>query len=118
MSPRRTLHFTRLNNGKYHLDDKIVYWSLRYRKTCTIEPGFISDGASGPAEDIVSEAWWVHDKLCTTWKWDDGTSVTNWQASTVLHDILRSEGRWFRCWSWRLATWLTGYLWMWRRHGR
>ena len=38
----------------------------------------------------------------------DGTLCTNWQASKILSDILKSEGRWFRSRSWFAATWLFG----------
>jgi len=97
----------------YRLNNEIVYRSPRYRKTITVEPGFVSDGASGPAEDIVSRAWWVHDKLCTNWEFDDGSPCSNLQASFVLHDILKSEGRWLRCMGWFLATWLYGPIRCW-----
>lgn len=103
--------FEILPHGKgYRLHAPIVYHSPRYCKLVTVEAGFVSDGGSGPAEDIVSEAWWVHDKLCTTWKFDDGTPCSNRQASLVLYDILKREGRWFRARSWFLATWLYGPL--------
>ena len=107
MTPR--LDFEMLPHGKgYKLLAPIVYRSPRYRRSVTVEAGFVSDGGSGPAEDVVSLAWWVHDKLCTTWKWDDGNDCSNWQASWVLHDILLSEGRWFRARSWFMATWIFG----------
>ena len=104
------LNFDILDNGTYRLLQNIRYKSPRYDKKVKVEKGFISDGASGPAEDIVSEAWWVHDKLCESWAWSDGTRCTNWQASMVLYDILKSEGRWFRCRSWFVATWLYGFF--------
>ncbi len=104
-----TLDFDILPHGRgYRLRSPVVYKSPRYRKVLTVEEGFVSDGGSGPAEDIVSLGWWVHDKLCTTWLWDDGSPCSNRQASAVLHDILLSEGRWFRARSWFLATWIFG----------
>ncbi|MEJ1409387.1 MAG: hypothetical protein RPU60_04100 [Candidatus Sedimenticola sp. (ex Thyasira tokunagai)] len=69
--------------------------------------GYRSDGASG-AMDIRSLGWWVHDMLCDRGTWDDGTPCTNWEASTVLADILRDEGRWARSLYWWGATWLLG----------
>lgn len=102
------LDFEILDEGGYLLFDEIRYLSPRYDKWVTVPAGYISDGASGPAEDIVSEAWWVHDVLCDRWTFDDGSLCTNRQASLVLHDILKSEGRWFRSRSWFLATWLGG----------
>ena len=85
----------------------IDYYSLRYSKRVSVPVGYLSDGATG-AIDIYSRSWWVHDKLCDTGVWHDGTPCTNWQASTVLSDILRSEGRWFRARTWRWATFLFG----------
>lgn len=107
MSPG--LDFEILPGGKgYRLNKDIHYYSGRYRKHVTVPAGYISDGASGPAEDIVSIAWWVHDVLCDRQAFDDGTPCSNWRASLVLHDILKKEGRWFRAKSWLIATWLGG----------
>jgi len=92
---------------EYKLPYTIRYYSKRYDKHVIVEEGFESDGATG-AFDIWSEAWWVHDKICETGKWSDGTSVTNWQASTVLADILDSEQRYFRARYWWVMTWLLG----------
>jgi hypothetical protein len=102
------IHFERLEDGTYKTLEEFVYYSKRYDKTVTVPLGFISDGASGPAEDIVSDGWFVHDVLCETYKFDDGSKCSRWQGSMILHDILKSEGRWFRCWSWLLPTWIAG----------
>jgi hypothetical protein len=93
--------------GPYYCPKEIIYNSKRYGKTVIVPEGYESDGATG-AIDIWSNAWWVHDKLCDTGKWLDGTPCTNMQASTVLSDILRSEGRWIRAIYWWPATWLFG----------
>ena len=92
---------------KYQCPARIVYYSYRYRKTVIVERGEWSDGATG-AVDIWSASWWVHDHLCRTGAWDDGSPCNNWQASAVIGDILRSEGRWCRAVTWRWATWLFG----------
>ena len=92
---------------KYILPYDIDYTSPRYGKSIYVEAGYLSDGATG-AFDIWSESWWVHDKLCDDGAWDDGTPITNWQASTVLSDILKSEGRWARARYWFAFTWLFG----------
>lgn len=97
-----------LSNGKYKLNKSIVYYSPRYKKFITVEEGFISDGASGPAQDVVSISWWVHDWVCCIWKFDDGTHITKTMASTILYDILMSEKRWVRGPLWFVATWLFG----------
>ncbi len=86
---------------------EIVYHSKRYGKTVTVPVGFKSDGATG-AIDIYSEAWWVHDVLCETGLFDDGTKCNNKQASQILSDILKSEGHWFRAQYWYTFTWLFG----------
>lgn len=102
---RRRLSFEFLAGGKYKLLVAFRYYSPRYKKWITVPEGFISDGASGPAEDIVSRAWWVHDKLCgEPYAFDDGTRCSNWKASWILHDILLAEKRWIRARTWFLAT--------------
>ena len=86
---------------------EFTYPSLRYGKNVTVPVGYQSDGAT-MVIDIYSRAWWVHDILCDSGTWDDGTPATNWQASTVLSDILWFEGRWFRALTWWVGTWLFG----------
>jgi hypothetical protein len=108
---------------KYRCPYTIHYRSTRYGKEKTVPQGYPSDGASGPAMDIWSEGWWIHDALCyypppwpdlctgywdTDGLWDDGEPVTVLQSSTVLHDILLAEGRWFRARTWWLATYVAG----------
>lgn len=95
------------HGAKYLCPYEIKYFSERYRKWVTVEKGYPSDGATG-GFDIWSEAWWVHDLLCDRGTWDDGTPVTNWQASQVLQDILVDEDRYFRSKTWFWATWLFG----------
>ena len=102
----------------YVLDETYVYYSTRYKKSVTIEKGSLSDGATGARDvgakryrklgDKLSACFWVHDELCVTGKWDDGTKVSNFQASTVLCDILKADGYWFRGRSWWLPTFLFG----------
>ena len=96
-----------MGKKKYICPYTIYYTSPRFNKTVTVLKGYKSDGATG-AMDIWSESWWVHDVLCARGTWDDGTPVTNWQASQVLQDILKQEGRWFRSKYWFWATWLFG----------
>jgi len=98
----QTIH----SDGSYVLNEEIVYTSPRYGKTITIPAGYRSDGATG-AMDITSRGWWIHDRLCEGF-WDDGTSLTNWQCSAVLHDVLISEGRYWQAKRWAVATWLFG----------
>ncbi len=86
---------------------EINYYSERYDKWVTVEKGFKSDGATG-AVDLWSEGFWVHDQLCDFGYFNDGSPCTNWQASTILGDILKAEGRWFRSRSWKYATFLFG----------
>ena len=86
---------------------EINYYSSRYNRFVKVPLGFRSDGATG-ARDISSQAWWVHDVLCVTGRFEDGTPCTNWQASCILSDILRAEGRWFRARSWFFATRILG----------
>lgn len=96
-----------LGNGKYRLNEEIVYCSPRYGKSITVPAGRISDGATG-AMDITSRGWWIHDELCLRGKWDDGTLLSNWQCSQVLQDVLKSEGRYWQSKRWFWATWIFG----------
>jgi hypothetical protein len=93
---------------KYQNPKEIVYFSQRYKKAIIVPEGYWSDGASGPASDIWSNAWWVHDVMCDRGTWENGTKCTNWQASRVLSDILADENRWFRSKTWLVATFLFG----------
>lgn len=94
----------------YILREDIVYVSHRYGdKTVTCKKGEKYDGATG-ATDIISKGHFVHDKVCKTHKWDDGTECTNIQRSYILHDILMKEGRWFRAHSWFIFTYAWGWL--------
>jgi hypothetical protein len=99
----------------------IRYYSKRYKKWVLVPYGYWSDGATG-ATDLsgdhicmdgphiikTSQSWWVHDVLCDTGTWFDGTECNNWQASMVLKDILKAEGRWVRDFWWFATTWLLG----------
>ena len=91
--------------GKYVLMEDVLYYSERYNKHVSIKEGYISDGATG-AIDIPSLGWWIHDVLCESYMWDDGTECTRKQGSQVLSDILKAEGRWARAWYWKYATYL------------
>lgn len=99
--------FYRKVEGGYRLNNPEKYYSKRYGKWVELEDDMFSDGATG-AFDIFSLAWWIHDKLCDTGKWMDGTRLTNWQASRVLADILWSERRFFRSIYWLFTTFLGG----------
>lgn len=91
----------------YKLHYTIKYHSDRYNKDITVPEGYKSDGATG-ALDFWSESWWVHDKLCDTGKFDDGTLCTNWQASQILSDILYKENHKLRATCWKWTTFLFG----------
>lgn len=84
------------------------YYSKRHKKWVTCEAGMFSDGATGAKDLRRSMSWWVHDVLCSRKTWDDGTKVTNWQASKVLSDILKAEGYKLRTRTWKWATFLLG----------
>jgi len=79
-------------NGKimYRLNEPFTYYSHRYDKFVTVSTKDLSDGATGAA-DITSRCWWVHDQLCNTGVFDDGTKCSNWQASQILQDIMVEE---------------------------
>ena len=92
---------------KYELLKNIEYYSGRYDKYVIAKKGERFDGATG-AIDIDSFGWIIHDVLCRDGVFADGTPCNNWQASQVLSDILKSEGRCIRRHSWFWATWLFG----------
>lgn len=93
--------------GYYRCPRNIMYISERFAKMIIVPKGYPSDGATG-AIDVCPKAWYVHDKLCDTGRFDDMTLCNNWQASHIISDILREEGHWFRQYTWFLATWLFG----------
>ena len=99
--------YTKLGRGKYRADMNWLYRSERYGLDVIINKGQIRDGATG-AFDLESLAWWVHDQLCADGVWADGTDVTQEQAAQVLSDILDEEGRWFRRYTWKWATYFLG----------
>ncbi len=91
----------------YLLIRDIRHYTQRNRKSITVKAGTRSDGATG-AYDLNSKSWWFHDELCKTGLFDDGTRCTNWQASKVLYEVLKQEGKWFRARTWRIATFFFG----------
>ncbi len=91
----------------YIREKTLHHYSERYNKYITVFKGAKSDGATW-AIDIDSDGWWIHDRLCDTGLFDDGTRCTNFQASTILSDILRSEGRYFRAIYWWPFTYFFG----------
>ena len=112
MNEKSVFNMMRLKpNGEgsfnYVLTEDIFYFSNRYMKKVKARKGEIFDGATG-AMDIDTKGWLFHDVLCRDGHWEDGTPCNNWQASKVLSDILKAEGRWFRARSWFVATWLFG----------
>ena len=95
-------------DGKsYVLDEDVLYYSKRYDKLISLSKGYKSDGATF-ARDIKSLSWWIHDFVCDFGRFDDGSICTNWQASFILYDILKSEGRNVRAFTWGVFTWLFG----------
>jgi len=94
-------------NGSYITEHAFTYCSPRYNKSITAKKGEVLDGATG-ALDICSNGWVIHDIVKKYKKFDDGTECTNLQASLILYDILKSEGRWFRARSWFIATLVWG----------
>ena len=77
-------------------------------KTKTIRAGTKSDGATC-ALDLCPEAFFVHDEFCRWPFWDDGTPVTNWEASREYRKILIRNGHGkARSWVRHYATFLFG----------
>jgi hypothetical protein len=89
----------------YYSPKKMKWIDKKTGNTVTVPRGYPSDGASGPAIDIYSNAWWYHDVLCDRGTWDNGLPCTAKDASRVLKDVLICEGRWARARYWGLLTW-------------
>lgn len=102
----RNVKYNKVFDG-YICSEDYIYCSPRFNKEITVHKGFYSDGAT-KAIDIDTDAFWIHDVLCRYAEFDDHTPCTNWQASMILSDILRSEGFWFRSITWFIATFLVG----------
>ena len=73
----------------------------------TIPQGTQSDGATY-AIDLCPEAFFTHDQFCVHPYWDDGTPITNWQASKEYRKILKRNGYPVRGWIRFYATFLFG----------
>ena len=86
------------------------YFSKRYQKHIRIKTTDKPyDGATG-VKDINSFGWLFHDVLKREKKFADGSRCSNWQASCVLRDILKSEGRYIRCNTWFIGTLIWGFF--------
>ncbi len=97
-----------IRQGKtYRIPYQIVHTCQRTGKTKTVKKGTPSDGATGDV-DIFSEAWPVHDVLCTDGTWDDGTPCYNIEASFCAYDILNAENRKIRAVLWFVFTFAFG----------
>ena len=81
----KKMKYTAKESGSYTWHGKTISWPKGYQ----------SDGATY-APDLSWTAFFAHDRVCETGKWDDGTEVTNWEASTMYSDILKDKGFWFR----------------------
>ena len=91
----------------YEVHTPYSFYSERYNHWVTCHTGMVSDGATG-ALDINSFAWLIHDRLCDTGRWDDGTHLTNWQASSVCADVLSRDGFYIRAITWKYTTFAIG----------
>ena len=105
-----------IDEYKYLLLKGFRYHSGLYGKFVTCDVGMLSDGATCAKDLKGSMSWWVHDALCSRGTWDDGTPITNWQASKVISYILKAEGYSFRSRTWKWATFLLGG-WKIKSHG-
>ena len=113
----------------YTVTEDYVYFSPRYNRYKTVPEGMWSDGATGFIDlgstgyasrvfnwfrkkihgysDKASPLWFfVHDAICYDGLWDDGTKISNWDASTVAGDILWGAG--YRFWS--VPVWIATYF--------
>ena len=122
------IKYTKVKDG-YELLEQHTYFSPRYNRSITCPKGMLSDGATGfidlGTDNIMARVWnwfrkhihhlsntacpewfFVHDQICVTGKFDDGTLIDNWTASTVAGDILWADG--WRLWS--VPIWFATFL--------
>jgi hypothetical protein len=105
----------------YLLCQDINYYSDRFGKWVHIPWGYPSDGATGAPDlkgpikctrkgepFLASLFWWVHDRLCETGCWEDGTKCSNLDIALVAYDILKDEGHNIRDFWWALAMFIFG----------
>ncbi|MFT5728759.1 MAG: hypothetical protein ACI8PB_002915 [Desulforhopalus sp.] len=117
---------------KYQRLTELVYYSSMFNRYITIPAGRKSDGATGARDlgvkesgwrgvwakfvqnilksygNVETEAWWVHDELCLTGAWDDGTKISNFICSTVVAVELQKDGYTKEAIYWWFATFLFG----------
>ena len=110
---RPKILYKKVKDG-YKLTYPVCYYSKRYWQFIFLPNHFFSDGATWAIDIGSSKSWWIHDKLKKTGKWDSGDVCSNWEASCVLGDILRSEGRYVRSVTWKYSTFVWGEV---RRRG-
>jgi hypothetical protein len=89
----------------YYCPKRMTWTDTKTKYTVTVPKGYPADGASGPAIDIYSNAWWYHDVMCDRGTWDNGKHCTAKDASRVLKDVLNHEGRHVRAYAWGFWTW-------------
>ncbi len=92
----------------YEVEEDYRFYSKRYNRFLTVRAGMYSDGATCARDLKDTDAWLVHDYICRYAKWDDGTLIDNWTASTVLADELWSDGYKIEAITWWWATYLWG----------
>ena len=109
MSEARYIKDYKYSKRPYILLENLDYHSHRYNKDITVfaTNEDRSDGATFE-KDIDSDGWWLHDKLKRTKRFNDGSYCSNWKASWILYDVLKSEGYWFRSRSWFISTLIYG----------
>jgi hypothetical protein len=96
------------HDGKKFRLIREVRYLTRYGKLIIAKVDYEWDGATGAKDLEGSMSHLIHDVLCDNAVFEDGTRVSNWQASCVLKDILKSEGYWIRKYSWFVVTFLLG----------
>ena len=77
---------------KYKAKEAGFYYSPRFKKTISWSAGYESDGATY-APDLSWLAFFAHDRACERGTWDDGTEITNKEASQMYSDILGEKGK-------------------------
>ena len=95
-----------LSDGKKYTLTEDVNYQYKHGKTIFIKKGTRSDGATGPALDIPSLSWWVHDIMIERGTWDNGDTITKTEEALVISKILMKEHRYFRSIYWGVSTFI------------
>ena len=103
----------------YTLLENVFWRDPKTGKYIVARKGESYDGATGAIDILgdvkaeragqvvnVSKSWVLHDVVCRTGRWSDGSKISEYDKARILGVALRQEGRWIRGIFWPIATFL------------